>query len=567
MTLFRPTALALATAMALAGLAAVPGATGASASAAPAAPQPVMAADAPQPSHVDPAPDDVRLGAGVPTSDLVASTDVADHPARFERRQQPLWLGTTASDVLVTPAGRPGLRGLVEHVAPSCSGTGTDGNRVQVIYASQVGGTDRYDELLPTLQSYVADVDDTFALSSRESARRVRWVADPTCIPVVDHVVLPAGTLDKPDMVGLKTALRDLGYTSPRRKYLVLADAAQLCGVADVYVDDRASTSNRNNGGVAMYARVDTPCWAVGRSGHSTPAHELMHMLGAVQPSAPNATATGHCTDERDAMCYADGDGQPVRRVCTQPDDERLFDCDRDDYFDPRPEPVSDYLRTHWNTADSSFLDQVSAPRSEIGLPPIVSITGTTRLRPGLGATLTAAADRPVRTVWTSSGNKCLDAWTSGARVRVQCPTDVGGAVTFLATLTAEDGTVSRVNQRIVLSAKPASMTVDVVSPAQVEVGQRAVIGAQVTYRERPVMAALSLQQYAGRTRGWVTIDTVTTAADGLAQFSVRRDTIGPRTYRVQVRTAKGSGWETSRSSSVHMLVVPAAVPAAPTIP
>jgi hypothetical protein len=565
MTLFRSTALALATAVALAGLIGVPGTPAASASAVPLATQPVTASDAAQPSHVDPAPDGVRLGAGVPTSELIAATDVEDHPARFEQRQQPLWLDPTSGEVLVTPAGRPGLRGLVEHVAPSCSGTGTDGNRVQVIYASQRGAVDRYDELLPTLQSYVADVDDTFALSSRESGRRVRWVTDPTCSPVVDHVVLPADTLAKPDMVGLKTALRDLGYTSPQRKYLVLADAAEMCGAADVYVDDSASASNRNNGGIAMYARVDTPCWAVGRSGHSTPAHELMHMLGAVQPSAPNATAAGHCTDEKDAMCYADGDGQAMRRVCTQPDDERLFDCDRDDYFDPRPEPVSEYLRTHWNTARSSFLDTVAAPRSEIGLPPIVSIAGTTRLRPGLGATLTAAADRPVRTVWTS--NKCLDAWTSGPRVRAQCPTDVGGSVTFMATLTAEDGTVARVNRRIVLSAKPATMTVDVAAPAQVEVGQAAMIDAQVTYREGPVMAALSLQQYAGRTRGWVTIDTVTTGADGLAQFSVRRDTVGPRTYRVQVRTAKGSGWETSRSSSVPMLVVPAAVAAAPTIP
>jgi hypothetical protein len=110
-------------------------------------------------------------------------------------------------------------------------------------------------------------------------------------------------------------------------------------------------------------------------------------------------------------------------------------------------------------------------------------------------------------------------------------------------------------------------MTIDVQAPAQVEVGQAAVIDAQVTYRDRPVMAALSLQQYAGLVRGWVTINTVTTAADGLAQFSVRRDTLGPRTYRVQVRTAKGSGWETSRSSSVPMLVVPEAVSAAPAIP
>ena len=566
LTRSRSTSLALAAALALAGLVVGPVASadsGASPTPGPASPQPLVVADAAGSTHLDPVPPGVRLGARVPTSVLVDAAAVDQHPARFSERRKTLSFGDTSpSDVLVTPGGRPGLRGLVEHVAPSCSGTGTDGNRVQVIYASEADQVDRYGELLATLQSYVADVDDTFALSSRESGRRVRWVSDSTCLPVVDHAILPSGTLSQPDMVRLKAALQVLGYTSPQRKYLVLADAAELCGVADVYLDDRPTTTNRNNGGVPMYARVDTPCWAVSRSGHSTPAHELMHMLGAVQPSAPHGTATGHCTDERDAMCYADGDGQAVRWVCTQPDDEQLFDCGRDDYFDPRPEPESDYLRRHWNTADSSFLDRISMVRNAIGLPAVASIAGPTRLRPGLGATLTVGADRPVRTVWTSNKKSCLEAWTTGARVRVQCPTTTAGSVTLMATVTAEDGTVARVNRRIVLSGTPVSMTVDVLSPPVVEVGQAAPVRAQVTYRDKAVIAALSLQQYAGRTRGWVTIDTATTGADGLAEFSVRRDTVGVRTYRVQVRSADGSGWETSRSSSVQVAVVPAAVPA-----
>jgi hypothetical protein len=402
----RSTSLALAAALALAGLVAVP-APSASADVESAVPQlgtPLLiTADLPQPTHLDLVPPGTRLGARVPTSTLLDGVAVDGYPARRASPSQPLSTETLPdTDVLVTPGGRPGLRGLVAHVAPSCSGTGTDGNRVQVVYASQTGETDRYDELLPALQSYVADVDDTFALSSRASGRRVRWVTDSACTPVVDHVTLPSGTLDQPDLGRLKTALRDLGYTSPQRKYLVLADSAELCGVADVYLDDRPTAANRNNGGLPMYARVDTPCWAVSSGGHSTPAHELMHMLGAVQPSAPHATATGHCTDEKDAMCYPDGDGQAMRRVCTQPDDEQLFDCDRDDYFDPRPEPPSEYLQKHWNTASSSFLDRISVARNAIGLPAVASIAGPSRLRPGLGATLTVAADRPVRTVWTA---------------------------------------------------------------------------------------------------------------------------------------------------------------------
>lgn len=89
-------------------------------------------------------------------------------------------------------------------MAPSCSGTGTDGNRVQVIYAVESGRTDRYSTLLPQLRSWVADVDDTFAVSAAKTSpggpqgsRRVRWVHRATsggCTPVIARVVLPAGS-------------------------------------------------------------------------------------------------------------------------------------------------------------------------------------------------------------------------------------------------------------------------------------------------------------------------------------------------------------------------------------
>ena len=54
-------------------------------------------------------------------------------------------------------------------------------------------------------------------------------------------------------------------------------------------------------------------------------------------------------------MCYRDG---PDTVGCTPvPEDhENLVDCNHDDYFSTNP-PVGDYLRTHWNTAASTFLD------------------------------------------------------------------------------------------------------------------------------------------------------------------------------------------------------------------
>jgi hypothetical protein len=560
MTLRRSLSVVLATVVAAGALAAAPGASAQVLPVGDAStqtlPQPVSSADGPQPTHVDPPQAGVRLGASVPTSELVDAAGVGGRVRPHAGRLRPLSTSSARRDVLWAPAGRSGLRGLVQHVAPSCTGTGTDGNRVQVVYAVEAGRTDRYQQLFEALQSYVADVDDTFALSSRDSGRRVRWVSDDTCTPVIDDVVVPRGTLARPDLTRLKAALRAQGYTSPHRKYLVFADAAELCGVGDVYLDDRASQSNRNNGFAAMYARVDTPCWSVPPGGHSTPAHELMHMLGAVQPTAPHATAYGHCTDEHDAMCYADGDGQAMRRVCTQPDDEQLFDCNRDDYFDPRTWVLSPYLSTHWNTADSSFLDRISMARNVIGLPPAATVSGPARLRPGLGTTLSVRADRPVQVRWSASPRSCLAPGTSGSRARVQCPTNVRRAVTVTATLTADDGTVARVNHRITLSAGRASMDVALAGPSEVPVGEPALLAATVRYKGRPVNAALSLQQYAGRSRGWVTIATSVTGGDGSAEFTVRRDTSGSRTYRVQVRSAKGSGWRTSGSSSLVVGVV-----------
>jgi hypothetical protein len=561
MTLRRLTSLALATCLAYAGLATAPAA---SATPAPATAAPPVAESSPalvvpdvaEPMQPDHLPPGTRLGSPVPTSDLLAAAGVpasAPSPAAGTLRGLSV---ADRSELQPTPPGRPGLRGLVEHVAPSCSGTGRDGNRVQVVYAVEQGQHDRYVILQSALQSFVADVDDTFALSSRESGRRVRWVSDSACTPAIDHVVLPKGALSEPDMVVMKTALRELGYDEPGRKYLVLADAGELCGIGDVYRDDRPTQNNRNNGTAPMYARVDTPCWAVPPGGHSTPAHELMHMLGAVQPTAPHATAYGHCTDERDAMCYADGDGQRLRRVCAQPDDEQLFDCRRDDYFDPSPTPASAYLREHWNTADSRFLDRISVARNAIGLPPEATMSAPARLRPGLGATLSVLADRPVVVRWTSSQPVCLPNGTTGARVRLQCPTDVRGAVTVLATVTGADGTVTRVSSRVLLSAGSAAMGVSMVAPGEVAVGESAPLVVDVRYKRGTVKSAVALQQYAGRTRGWVTLDVTTTGPDGHAEFSVRRTASGLRTYRALVLSAEGSGWESSHSSSVLVDVV-----------
>jgi hypothetical protein len=191
-------------------------------------------------------------------------------------------------------------------------------------------------------------------------------------------------------------------------------DAYVFCGVATVKPDDRPTPDNANNGDgtPGMVGRIDRGCW--GTIKPSIEAHELAHILGGSQASAPNANDNAHCTDDADALCY-DDDGRldglvwahgrqvPLRSVC--PDaHERLLDCGNDDYFHTDPPPGS-YLATHWNVAASSFLtsdgpaatDDATAPRPTTPWPRVV---GTVR-----------GGRVPVRLRWSSRDADVVGFW------------------------------------------------------------------------------------------------------------------------------------------------------------
>jgi hypothetical protein len=428
--------------------------------------QPLSAPKAPVLTTVDGdhVPPGVDLSKSVSTAAVVNAAKVASYPGRTVSSSRPApWLlsakspaqGLTAATPGVTqlgavagswtsiPAGRSTIPGRVSHVPSACEGTGRDGERVQVLYVRETGTVNRFSAVKASLASFAADVDDVFALSSlkTDSGRRVRWNQDSSCNIAIYPVEVPAGALGtsaSPSgaLNSMKAALRVKGWEGDSTKHLVFSDTPAVCGIADTFNESQKEL-NRNDSAQPMYARIDPKCWLTDFNGTSTAAHELMHMLGGINSDAPNAVGS-HCSDESDVMCYAEVPGQVLRQVCPV-DQEPLYDCNNDDYFNAAADldPVAyPYLATHWNTADSSYL--TSAPV----LPASPVVTGPVQIRSGGSAVFTAAHPGISTFQWVvQSAAGCTANPLEGPSTTVSCPVGaVAGSVTVMATGTASDG-------------------------------------------------------------------------------------------------------------------------------
>ena len=259
--------------------------------------------------------------------------------------------------------------------AAACTGDGTTGPRVQLVYANITGRTDRYASFAASFQTWAAAMDGVFDRSAAQTggSRRIKFVHDANCTPIVARTTLSVAAGN--DFQATVDELVSQGLSRNDRKYIVWVDANVYCGIGEVYSDDRAGQNNYNNV-YSLISRVDNGCW--GALGQSVEAHELMHNLGGVQETAPNATAYNHCTDDSDRMCYPDGSGEPMAQKCASAH-ENTFDCNHDDYFSTAP-PTGSYLATHWNTANSAWLSTGQAAATVPGAP-----TGVTAV-PGEGS-------------------------------------------------------------------------------------------------------------------------------------------------------------------------------------
>lgn len=229
-----------------------------------------------------------------------------------------------------------------------CHGDGKSGNRIAFYYAYLPGRPNRIAQLRAGLVRAIKIANGIVEYSARETHgnRYLRVRTTSRCVPTIVPIRLSSS--GGGDFTTMIAELKNRGLTSTSRKYVVFVDAHRYCGIGTLDEDDRPGPDNASNTGPS-YARVDTECF-----NGPTVAHEIFHMLGAVQNSAPDHDGTGHCDDEYDLMCY-DAGGKHMRSVCHRRTVELRLDCGNNDYFNTNPRR-GNYLARHWNTANSAFL-------------------------------------------------------------------------------------------------------------------------------------------------------------------------------------------------------------------
>lgn len=319
-------------------------------------------------AHLDPTPKGVDIRERIKKVDenlvALAAHDEKNKPAPADdETYQPAPLDTAET---VTGSSMDGIYARDW----ACFGTGIDGPRVQLIYAYPAGGTNRLATIRSGLNAIARRTNQVFWVSGYESgnAHHIRYAtaggAD-GCALSIAAVPIPAADMDSTS--AMRTILRDRGFkgiastftdpssgvtytTYKNRKYHVWVDreVAGKCGQGEIRADDTPGQTNANNTAVS-YAYSWKGCW-----NYAEP-HEIMHMLGGVQPGAPYSTAGYHCRDERDVMCYKDATNVVMVTPCTRAVDFWRFDCRHDTYYRGNS-PASGYLSNHWNAANNQYL-------------------------------------------------------------------------------------------------------------------------------------------------------------------------------------------------------------------
>lgn len=445
-----------------------------------------------------------------------AGVDLRRLPSTNELKERRFGKSKREPQVEATSSGQ-GFSAAAGSVA--CVGDGSDGNRVQAIYARASDVPDRFASVAGLIRQYAADADYQINLSAGQSGegRRVRFVTE-SCVLSIASVTLSAGGDDS--FSATRSEIAAKGFNRSDRKYLMWVDASVgICGLGELYGDDRDTDDNLNNSGPS-YARVDAPCWAYAE------AHELLHTLGAVQGSAPHSSGAGHCVDENDTMCYTDMSGSSMTSACPSLPSWQV-DCSLDDYFNASSS-ASGYLATHWNVASSSFLEGAPAPPP----PPSISVSAPTSFYAGnavaVAASVAVPPGRTYSVAWSSSRSDCKFLLGTGLTNTYYCPATAAGAGQVTAVVTDSLGmsnSASRTYQLVIPSKRRTTIATVGLSKSTIAKGQSATLtGKLVAKSNGKAIIGMRVTVYYRRAGSsvWKVAATRTTGKTGKFTLTVK---------------------------------------------
>lgn len=297
-------------------------------------------------------------------------------------------------------------------------------------YASDVG--DRFGLFGSAIQQYTKAAAAKVALTSDKTLRLDRGSTCGTAFLDIQTVALGHSVA----AYATRSVLDDIQSRLPDRpgvNYLVFVDFALpvLTAAAGTWARDDSpwATNVANVGAHSRYAYLEGGgadffgSEQLASQYADQVLHEVLHTLGAVQPSAPHFSGGAHCYEIYDVMCYTPKDGTPdvFLRNCeiigAPPNPGKPLDCGADDYFNPSPAPGS-YLAAHWNLYDSGFLCTVGRC-DRAPAPPIARLAVVAG--DGQSVTVSAASSSDpdgavVSYVWDVDGDGVYDTTGPAAR-------------------------------------------------------------------------------------------------------------------------------------------------------
>ncbi|TFD70600.1 Ig-like domain-containing protein [Cryobacterium sp. Hb1] len=351
-----------------------------------------------------------------------------------------------------------------------CSAGGVSGKRIEVIYGVPQDRTNRFAEMLAPLRDIMRQVNNNLEAVDAATSQSYRFLctngADVTVRNVTLAQVGTDGTYTFDDYVvsmqnQVERGLGPVNYIVNDRLYITYIDQIQdvypYGGQGELTGDDQPSAAaNANNDSrprYSMSAYLDM----------SVIAHEIGHNIGAVQDSAPHSTKGGHCYDENDLMCYDDGGpyfalGGRLTFTCVGL--ASAVDCHSEDYYYPGTPPASNYLATHWNTANSGFLSPIVSVVKPSPPTAVTAIAGDARVFVGWAG---PAAGAPVVDLYNvvviaPSGDQWL--WAGDGSERTATINGLTNGTPYTVSVSAENssGSSARVSAPTTVIPKVAAI-------------------------------------------------------------------------------------------------------------